>query len=144
MDEAITYQILSPENAHHLHGCDVFDKSVDPDQLAAFLADPGHDLVFATMGTKVVGMASGTVLFHPDKRPAFFINEVGVNEEARRRGIATALCTRLLDLARQRGCHEIWLATETDNIEARGLYRKLGGREVTGVVAYEWGGSASP
>lgn len=141
MNEEITYHILAPQNARQLQGSDVFDNSVDPEQLTAFLADPGHEMVFAAMGARIVGMASGTVLLHPDKQPAFFINEVGVNEEFRRRGIATSLCELLMKVARDRGCQGIWLATETDNIEARGLYQRLNARETSGIVVYDWDGA---
>ncbi len=141
MSVEVTYHILDPQNAHQLEGSDVFDNNVDPKQLIAFLADPGHELVFAAIGTKIVGMASGTVLLHPDKQPLFFINEVGVNEDFRRRGIATSLCELLMKVARDRGCQGIWLATETDNTEARGLYRRLDARETNGIVVYDWDGA---
>lgn len=140
MNEEITYHVLDPQNARRLEGSDVFDNSVDPEQLAAFLADPGHEMVFAAIGTRIVGMASGNVLLHPDKQPAFFVNEVSVSEDFRQRGVATALCEVLMKVARDRGCQGIWLATESDNIEARGLYRRLNARETNGVVVYDWDG----
>lgn len=141
MNKEITYHVLAPQNAHQLQGSDVFDHRVDPEQLTAFLTDPGHEMVFAAMGCRIVGMASGTVLLHPDKQPAFFINEVGVKEGFRRRGIATSLCKLLMKVARDRGCQSIWLATETDNVEARGLYQRLEARETRGIVVYDWGGA---
>jgi ribosomal protein S18 acetylase RimI-like enzyme len=141
MNEEITYHILAPQNASQLLGSDVFDNGVDPEQLAAFLADSSHEMVFAAIGARVVGMASGTVLLHPDKQPLFFINEVGVNEDFQRRGIATSLCELLMKVARDRGCRGIWLATEADNIEARGLYRRLNARETASIVVYDWDGA---
>ena len=141
MDDAPTYHHLTAQNAHLLKDADVFDHATDPAQLAGFVADPGHELVFATYGGEVVGFASGTVLLHPDKPPAFFVNEVGVNEGFRQRGIATALCNRLYDIARNLGCKGIWLATETDNIAARALYRGLDARETEKVVVYDWDGA---
>ncbi len=140
MNEEITYHILTFQNASQLEDSDIFDNSVDPEQFSAFLTDPGHEMVFAAIGTQIIGMASGNVMLHPDKQPAFFINEVGVNENFRRRGIATSLCELLMNVAREKGCHGIWLATESDNIEARGLYRRLNARETSGVVVYDWGG----
>ncbi|MCK8464077.1 GNAT family N-acetyltransferase [Aliiroseovarius sp. S1339] len=140
MSDEISVHLLGPHNAHLLAGSDVFDSSVDPKQLAAFLAAPGHQMVFATIGARTVGFASGTVLLHPDKQPAFFINEVGVSENMRRRGIATSLCELLLKTARDSGCQSIWLATEADNIEARALYKRLNARETSGVVVYDWDG----
>jgi ribosomal protein S18 acetylase RimI-like enzyme len=137
----IEYHVLGPDNVDWLIGADVFDNPVDPAQLAAFQADRGHELVFATVGRRVIGMASGTVLLHPDKQPAFFINEVSVVEDLRRTGIATALCERLLEVARAKGCKGVWLATEADNAEARALYRKLRARQTAGIVVYDWDGA---
>jgi len=97
------------------------------------LADPLHELVLAYDGSDVVGFVSGTVLMHPDKPPAFFVNEVNVNASHRRRGIATKLMERIITVARDRDCEGIWLGTETDNAPALGLYRKLDGDEVDGV-----------
>lgn len=141
MEDDITYHHLGPENAAVLIGADVFDKPVDPVQLAAFVADANHEMIFAMAGKKVIGMASGNVMLHPDKQPAFFVNEVGVNEDMQQRGIGTALSQRLLDVARARGCQGIWLATEVDNLEARALYRKLKARETDGIVVYDWDGA---
>lgn len=137
----ITYHILGPENAKLLERADVFDHPVDPIQLDAFVNGFGYEMVFAIAGRKVIGMASGTVLLHPDKQPAFFINEIGVNEDMRLRGIATALTQMLMKLARDQGCQGVWVATETENIEARALYRKLDARETEGVVVYDWDGA---
>lgn len=141
MNDTATYHLLDPQTAPLLDGADVFDNPVDPAQLAAFLADPGHHMVLAMQGSRVIGFASGNVLLHPDKPPAFFINEVGVNENMRQRGIATELCRRLMDLARGKGYRGIWLATETDNTAARALYRKLQARETDAVVVYDWDGA---
>ena len=137
----IKYHVLGPDNADCLIGADVFDNPVDLAQLAAFQADAGHELVFATNGRRVVGMVSGTVLLHPDKAPAFFINEVSVVEDMRREGIAMALCERMLEVARARGCKGVWLATEADNVEARALYRKLRARETAEIVVCDWDGA---
>ena len=137
----IQYHILGSSNAHLLDGADVFDFPVDPVQLAAFVRDAGHELVFAMLGAKVVGMASGNVMLHPDKPPAFFINEVGVNDDMRLRGIGSILSKMLMNVARGKGYKGIWLATETDNIEARALYKKLGGRETEAVVVFDWDGA---
>ena len=46
-----------------------------------------------------------------------------------------------MERARARGCKGIWLATETDNIAARALYRRLGADETTGIVVYDWDGA---
>ena len=141
MQDKIQIRHLGAENAWLLEGADVFDHPVDLVQLAAFIADPGHEMIIAVVAGKVVGMASGTVLLHPDKPPAFLISEVGVNKDMRLHGIGTALLRRLLQLARARGCRGIWLATEANNAAARALYHKLGARETQGVVVCDWDGA---
>ena len=141
MLDKIEYHVLNLENALLLDGTDVFDNPIDPAQLGAFVADSGHEMVFATTGSRVIGMASGTVLLHPDKHPAFFINEVGVNEDMRNSGIGTKLTEMLMKIAREKGYQGIWLATETDNVEARALYQKLNARETDAVVVYDWDGA---
>ena len=136
----ITYHVLDRTNVHLLKDAEVFDNPVDADQLAAFLNDPGHLMLFACAGSRVVGMATGTILLHPDKKPMMFINEVGVEEHMRRKGIAAQLCRRLMAEGTARGYTGFWLATETDNTAARALYRALKARETTGIVVYDWGG----
>lgn len=141
MPDPLTLHVLSKDTAHLLEGAEVFDDVVRPDQLAAFIESPGHLMVFATSGARVVGMASGTVLLHPDKLPALFVNEVGVVEDMRNQGIGAAVTQELLTLGRAAGCKGIWLATEGDNAPARALYRKLDARETRDIVVYDWDGA---
>jgi len=118
----------------------LFDLPIDAEQAEAFLRDPLHELVLAFERGLAVGMVSGTVLLHPDKEPSMFINEVGTRDGWTRRGIASALTERMLEIARARGCDGVWLGTEADNAAAIGLYRKLGGDEVQGVY-FGWDGA---
>lgn len=141
MRDEITFHRLGLDNASLLDGADVFDNPVDAVQLDTYVANNGHELVFAMVENKVVGFASGTVLLHPDKPPAFFINEVGVNEDMRKHGVATTLTKMLLEVARIAGCKGIWLATESDNFEAQALYSKLEGRLTEAVIVYDWDGA---
>ena len=138
--QPITIRNLGPEDAHILDRVaeGVFDNAVDPAQAFGFLATRVNEIVVALQGGTVVGFASGTVLMHPDKPFGFFINEVGVGDDFRRQGIAARCVRRIVELARDRGCEEIWLATEADNVPARGLYRKLGAEETEGIVMYEF------
>lgn len=141
MNEATTYHRLNRDNSKSLALAEVFDNPVDPEQLAKFLSDGGHELVFATSGRTIVGFASGAMLLHPDKAPVFFVNEVDVAPDWQHQGIATALCRMLIGVARDRGCQGIWLATEEDNVAARALYRRLDARETGAIVIYDWDGA---
>lgn len=72
-------------------------------------------------------MATATCYVHPDKPLSMFINEVGVSQRFRRRGIGKRLVSALLEEGRKRGCTEAWVATERSNVPARALYEALGG-----------------
>src|SRR5690606_23435245 len=104
--ETITYLRLGPEHLDMLCAVSegLFDEPVDPVQAAAFLGEPGHEIILAMAGDLAVGMATGTVLLHPDKPPGFFVNEVGVRDAWLRRGIGKAMMSELVALARARGC----------------------------------------
>ena len=115
----------------------LFDHDIDPIEAEAFLADPLHHIALAFDGAQAVGMATGTVILHPDKPPCLFINEVGTRDSHLRQGIGAAVTQALIDLAREKGWKGIWLGTEPDNFAALGLYRKLGGQEQT-FVGFGW------
>ena len=135
MGDEITYRQLGLQDVAILQAVPegLFDNPVDPGQAKAFLEDPMHHMVLAFAGNLAVGMATGTILLHPDKQPTMFINEVGVRETWQRRGIGAGVTSALIAAARDAGCHGIWLGTEPDNAPALALYRKLKGDEQPGV-----------
>lgn len=135
MPDTITLRRLGPDDFDVLVAvpAGLFDLAMDPEQCRAFLADPLHEIVLAFDGPLAVGMATGTVLLHPDKPPSMFINEVGTRDAYLRRGIGGRVTRALIDIARDRGCKGVWLGTETDNHAALGLYRSLKGEELPGV-----------
>lgn len=126
---ALTVSIVGPGDAGRLAHVaeDVFDLPVDDALWAEFLADPRHHLAVATDDGVVVGMASGVHYVHPDKPPQLFINEVGVAESHRGRGIAKQLLERLLQVGREQGCTEAWVLTDRGNAPAMRLYEACGG-----------------
>lgn len=142
MKDKITFLRLSSDDLQLLLAVPegLFDNPIDKTQATAFLADPLHEIVLAFDAELAVGMASGTVLLHPDKTPAMFVNEVEVRESHRRRGIGTAVTRELFAIARGRGCKGIWLGTEADNAPALALYRKLKGDELQGHF-FGWDGA---
>jgi ribosomal protein S18 acetylase RimI-like enzyme len=143
MADTITLHLMGPDDLERLLAVEegLFDNPIREDQARAFLSETAHFLVMAYAGNKAVGMATGQVMLHPDKAPAFFVAEVGVREAWQRRGIAKQMCARLMEEARGHGCEGIWLATEGDNVAARALYRSLDARETADVVVYDWDGA---
>lgn len=103
----------------------VFDEPVRPDLTRRFLATPTYRIFVALDGDLVVGMVTGFTHFHPDKDEEFFVNELGVDDEYRRRGIGEALLRAILAEAKAMGCPDAWLGTEQVNAPALALYRKV-------------------
>jgi ribosomal protein S18 acetylase RimI-like enzyme len=128
---AISIHVVGEANASLLDRVDddVFDHKVQPELLQAFLANPSNLLVVAVAVGEVVGMASGITYVHPDKPLSLFINEVGVSHRFHRRGIGRLLLSTILETGKQLGCTEAWVATETSNEAAQGLYQSTGGVE---------------
>ena len=112
----------------------VFDSPIDPEWTAEFLGDPRHHLAVAIEDGTVVGMASGVHYVHPDKPPELWVNEVGVAPAYQRRGIGRRLVRTLFERARELGCAEAWLGTETTNTAARRLYAAVGGKETAMIL----------
>jgi aminoglycoside 6'-N-acetyltransferase I len=104
---------------------DVFDEPVDPERLAAYLAESGNLMVLAFDGNTVVGQCAGVVHRHPDKPTELYVDEVGTASTHLRQGIARKMLAELFAWGRELGCAEAWLGTERDNHAANALYRGL-------------------
>jgi ribosomal protein S18 acetylase RimI-like enzyme len=138
-----TVRLAGPGDHPLILDADVFDDPATAAGTLAFLGsagapDPRNILAIAERGGRVVGFASGTVLDHPDKPRNLYMQELGVNEDARRLGIARALIAALRAEGRRRGCRQSWVLTEDDNPVARATYTATGGEETAGVVMYDW------
>ena len=107
---------------------EVFDEPINPDRLRIYLADPNHLMILALDGELVAGQCAAVIHHHPDKATELYVDEVGVATTHLRQGIATAMVEAMFEWGRERGCKEAWLGTELDNLEANGLYRKVGGK----------------
>lgn len=116
---------------------DVFDHPINAEAAQRFLASPNHHLAVAIDAGRVVGFVSAVHYEHPDKpRPELWINEVGVAESHRRRGLAKALLARMLEHARELGCREAWVLTERDNEAALSLYAAAGAEAPTEAMMF--------
>ncbi len=140
MSEPITIQRLGPEDLDTVLsvGPDVFDHPIRRDQTERFLAEDTHEIVLASVGDEVVGKITAVVMYHPDKAPQMFINEVDVIARFRQRGVGRRLMEAMIDIAIDRGCDCAWLGTELDNVPARALYRSLKADESPDLVLYTW------
>jgi len=120
-------------------GAHLFDEPPQQAATARFVGSPDHHLLFAyDDDERPVGMVSGVETTHPDKGTEMFLYELGVDEGARRRGVATALVNALAVLARKRGCYGMWVGVDTDNAAALATYRRAGAGEEAQAVVFSW------
>ena len=105
-----------------------FDFDVLEDETRRFLADKRHHLLLGYVDEAPAGFLSAVEVFHPDKRPELFLNEIAVIPEMRRRGVGRALIDELGRLGRERGCVNIWVLTDEANTPAMRMYASAGGR----------------
>lgn len=116
-----------------------FDPSADGAGPQAFLEDPSSFALGAYVGGTPAGLAWGLHMRSPSGRLTTYVHELDVREAWRRQGIATALITEAMVLARRHGSTKFWLSTGAHNETAQALYESLGGdRKPLGDVNYWW------
>jgi ribosomal protein S18 acetylase RimI-like enzyme len=116
----------------------LFDSEARPDWTRRFLEEANHHLCIAYDGGEPAGFVSGVELTHPDKGTEMLLYELGVDDRFRRRGIGRALVAALADLARERGCHGMWVLTEAENEAAVATYESAGAGEKTVQLMLAW------
>ena len=86
--------------------------------------------IVAQVGNRVVGGLAGYVLPKFEQaRSEFYIYDLAVDSDYRRRGVATTLIERLKRLASTRGIYVIFVQADHGDDPAIALYTKLGIRE---------------
>jgi ribosomal protein S18 acetylase RimI-like enzyme len=117
----------------------LFDDPVDLDATRSFLGNDANHLLIAYVDGEPAGFVSGTEIPHPDQaRPELFLNELGVDEAFRGRGIGKELVVRLWEIARGRGCTGMWVLTDEANVAAQKVYTGAGGGRAGKQVMFEW------
>ena len=101
---------------------DVFDAEINLDYLRSYLAEASHHMIVAVKDNEVVGQIRAVLHKHPDRPNELYIDNLGVTPTLQRQGIATKLFDAMLELGKRLGCEEAWLATESDNSQAKGFY----------------------
>jgi ribosomal protein S18 acetylase RimI-like enzyme len=101
---------------------DVFDEAIDHNYLSSYLSEANHHMMVAINAGEVVGQIRSVIHKHPDRPPELYIDNLGVTPTLQRQGIATQLLDAMLGLGKTLGCEEAWLATESNNNQAKGFY----------------------
>jgi ribosomal protein S18 acetylase RimI-like enzyme len=122
-----------------LAGAELFDAAPTGSWTARFLSSEGHHLLVALDDDDTpVGFVSGVETTHPDKGTEMFLYELSVGADHRRQGVGRALVDALVELARERGCYGMWVATEPDNAAALATYRAAGAAVPEPCVTLAW------
>jgi ribosomal protein S18 acetylase RimI-like enzyme len=118
----------------------LFDHSVDLEATRRFVRNDANHLLIAYVDDDPAGFVSGTELTHPDQsRPELFLNELGVDEAHRGRGIGRELVAKLWEIAQSRGCRGMWVLTDESNVPAQKVYAGAGGIRGEAQLMFEWG-----
>ena len=100
------------------------------DHLRRVLEDEKFVPLVARIDGKMVGaLAAYELVKFEAERSEFYIYDLAVREEHRRRGVATALIEGLKSVARDRGGWVIFVQADPPDVPAVALYDKLGTRE---------------
>lgn len=104
------------------------DAAAMAETLARLQADGDHALLAARVDGACVGTATGVVCHGPygGSDSYLVVEDVVVDPAYRRQGIATALLGELEGFAREHGCKQMILLTETVRDDADALYRSAG------------------
>jgi aminoglycoside 3-N-acetyltransferase I len=114
--------------AEVLRAAQLFDAPPDPGAVRRYLAEARNVFLMAYEGPRPVGFLRGTELDQIETpRRQMLLYEIAVDGPRRRRGIGTALITRLRELCVARGLQEIFVFTDDPaNVAAERLYRSTG------------------
>ena len=86
-----------------------------------------------------LGMASARLEIKPyDKQLWLYVDEVDVCADQRQKGAGKALMKKLIEIASLKGCEEVWLGAEVENIPANALYRSMEPDDVAQFVGYTY------
>jgi len=90
-------------------------------------------------GRVLLGIASCRFQLKPyDHEKWLYIDEVDVCADQRKRGAGAAIMKKLIELAEEANCIEVWLGTEVENVAANALYTSLKPDEVAQFVGYTY------
>jgi len=86
---------------------------------------------------RLLGIASSRIEIKPyGKELWLYVDEVDVCSDQRRKGAGKAMMQKLIEIANEKGCEEVWLGAEVENMAANALYRSLKPATVSRVVGY--------
>lgn len=106
----------------------VGEPHADAKKILADLIDANHcDVIVAKQNSKIIG--SATLLYLPIPaygRPYAFLEGLVVDKNSRKKGVGTALLTKLVELAKEKGCYKVVGTSRFNSEDVHKFYEKLG------------------
>jgi GNAT superfamily N-acetyltransferase len=88
-------------------------------------------IILATLGRKLIGLASYVILERLNQRlREFWIPELVISKDYRRKGIGKLLINRCKVMAKRMKCYRIRLESRNDRIDSHNFYRKIGFHQI--------------
>jgi len=138
----VDIKTVSPTDPHLFEGMlDVFAQAFDdpesysskrpsPDNVSRLMKSDYFVGLVAVHDGRVIGaLAAYELMKFEQERSEFYIYDLAVLEDYRRRGIATKLISALKPIAASRGAQVIFVQADHGDDPAIALYTKLGSRE---------------
>ncbi len=133
---------VTPSDPHFAAAAALFDEyrvhygeAAAPSATRAWLASSDLSMAAALDGSVVRGFVTTAVIpASLTLGTAWLIRDLFVPPRERRRGVARALLSHVVDAARAAGARRVSLQTETGNDPALALYARLGFEPVTGLA----------
>ena len=127
---------LDETNLDLLDGADpeIFDEDVKLPLVKEVVKDRGHIMLLAVKEGSVIGQILGNVHKHVDKHTELYIDDLAVSDNCLRQGVASLLVRKVMEIGKQQGCKQVWIATEPNNEPANKLYESLGLNKSTAYV----------
>ncbi|NJK51929.1 MAG: GNAT family N-acetyltransferase [Leptolyngbyaceae cyanobacterium SU_3_3] len=115
----------------------------DVEGLSAYLTS--QDTIFVSCydivdSNKILlGIASARLEIKPyEKIRWLYVDEVDVCADQRKKGAGKAIMRKLIEIASDTGCEEVWLGAEVDNQSANALYQSLDPDDVAQIIGYTY------
>ena len=115
----------------------------DEEALRAYLSR--QDTVFvvcyetSTEYRTLMGIASSRIEMKPyGNEHWLYVDEVDVCADQRQKSAGKLIMQKLLEIAEENGCKELWLGAEVDNHPANALYKSLNPDTISEVVGYTY------
>lgn len=131
---AVTFPLACPPGSTAQDQQEFIDSVLSVDRFAEYLADPDRDVLVAQGGDDLVGYTMLVAGEPTDDdvraalhlRPAIELSKCYVHPDHHGAGVAHALMTASLEVARERGAHGMWLGVNQQNARAQAFYVRSG------------------